>query len=193
MKPIAVKKSARARNKCLVLIVQFVHMLRLLSTMMVPTLPMAPALPVLLLVLLLGAQPQGAVVGWKRQPCAAAVPGNEADIVTRWGATVDPTQAAPLPEHPRPQLVRADEASWANLNGIWEWQSATGVNGTVSTPPPFGRTLARSILVPFPAESCLSGVRGRPAHQMQSALRPAPFVSAWPPALRPPCCSACCR
>ena len=99
-------------------------------------------------------------VPWQRQRCAANVPGNDADIVTRWGATIDPTKAAPLPEYPRPQLAR-DSASWLNLNGLWEWEPAAGANGTALTPPPFGRTLDRSILVPFPAESCLSGVRGR--------------------------------
>lgn len=95
---------------------------------------------------------------WQRQPCAANLPGNDADIVTRWGATIDPTNASPLPDYPRPQLVR-DDMSWRNLNGLWQWEPAAGVNGTASTPPPFGRTLQRSILVPFPSESCLSGVR----------------------------------
>ena len=92
------------------------------------------------------------------------MPGNDADIVTRWGATIDPTKAPPLPEYPRPQLVRSD-TSWLNLNGLWEWEPAAGVNGTAATPPPFGRTLNRSILVPFPAESCLSGVRKYSHHR----------------------------
>ena len=99
-----------------------------------------------------------AAAAWKRQPCGAApggVPGG-ADIVTRWGATVDPAKAAPLPEHPRPQMVR-NGTVW-NLNGMWEWEPASGVNGSASGRPPFGQTLARSILVPFPAESCLSGI-----------------------------------
>jgi hypothetical protein len=52
------------------------------------------------------------------------------------------------------------DSDWINLNGLWEWEPATGINGTASTPPPFGKTLARSILVPFPAESCLSGIGG---------------------------------
>ena len=37
-------------------------------------------------------------IAWSRQPCAANVPGNAADIVTRWGKTVDPAIAAPLQE-----------------------------------------------------------------------------------------------
>ena len=101
---------------------------------------------------------------WERQPCGAAPGGipSGADIVTRWGATVDPAKAQPLKEYPRPQMVRA---KWSNLNGLWEWEPTTGVNGTASTPPPFGRTLARSILVPFPSESCLSGIRENHPYQ----------------------------
>eukprot|EP01050_Picozoa_sp_SAG11_P015312 SAG11_NODE_1972_length_3980_cov_6.425921_1_plen_436_part_00 len=95
---------------------------------------------------------------WKRQPCGATpggVPGG-ADLVTRWGATVDPATAQPLPEYPRPQMARS--SSWLNMNGMWEWEPAAGINATAATPPPFGRKLARAILVPFPAESCLSGI-----------------------------------
>jgi hypothetical protein len=192
---------------------------------------------------------------WSRPRCGCVL--GEADLVTRWGATVDPARAAPLPEHPRPQLTR--ETPWASLNGeehvhaalcftmsltcsrrcmlwparlaqhthpqfacvdavartrcmscwmlcahffhvavtcsqphvhphpthcialhctalhctalhctaphrtapyrpphtgIWEWEP-TLENATL----PFNRTLNRSILVPFPPESCLSGIR----------------------------------
>jgi hypothetical protein len=85
---------------------------------------------------------------WQRARCG---PG---DQVTRWGLTVDPAAAAPLPEHPRPQLVREGAgAAWASLNGLWQWEpSAAGA------PLPFGRDLTREILVPFPMESCLSGI-----------------------------------
>ena len=37
-------------------------------------------------------------------------------IKTRWAAEVDP--AAPLPESPRPTLVRS---RWRNLNGLWNY------------------------------------------------------------------------
>ena len=37
----------------------------------------------------------------------------QAPLLTRWAADVDP--ANPLPEYPRPQLVRAD---WLSLNGL---------------------------------------------------------------------------
>jgi len=36
-------------------------------------------------------------------------------VLTRWGEQLDP--AAPLPEYPRPQLVRE---RWQNLNGVWD-------------------------------------------------------------------------
>jgi len=72
----------------------------------------------------------------------------KAPLMTRWAAKVDP--AHPLPEYPRPQLVRKD---WLNLNGIWEYQP-----GAEEDAVPVGTKLASKILVPFPVESALSGV-----------------------------------
>ena len=40
-------------------------------------------------------------------------------LSTPWSCSVDPNN--PLPEYPRPQLVRQD---WHSLNGLWEWQPA---------------------------------------------------------------------
>jgi hypothetical protein len=54
--------------------------------------------------------------------------------------------------YPRPQMTR-DAKSFTNMNGLWEWESATS-----SANPPFGKTLSGSILVPFPVEACLSGI-----------------------------------
>ena len=54
-------------------------------------------------------------------------------------------------EYPRPQLVRDD---WQNLNGVWEFTSAS-----VGESPPTGLELDEEILVPFPPESALSGIR----------------------------------
>jgi len=68
--------------------------------------------------------------------------------MTRWAALVDTNN--PLPEYPRPQLVRAD---WLNLNGIWQFQA-----GATNDPVPIGQTLANQILVPYPMESAISGV-----------------------------------
>jgi hypothetical protein len=70
-------------------------------------------------------------------------------LATPWTSQATPTNA--LPEYPRPQLVRAD---WLNLNG--EWQFA---NATAGQTPPFGQTLAESVLVPFPIESAISGIK----------------------------------
>ena len=68
--------------------------------------------------------------------------------MTRWTALVDTNN--PLPEYPRPQMVRAD---WMNLNGIWQFQP-----GTINDAAPIGETLCNQILVPYPMESALSGV-----------------------------------
>jgi len=57
----------------------------------------------------------------------------------------------PLPEHPRPLMERKD---WLNLNGVWEFQEARTGDAV-----PVGRRLDGSILVPFPWQSALSGVR----------------------------------
>ncbi|MDE0102609.1 MAG: beta-galactosidase [Bryobacterales bacterium] len=58
----------------------------------------------------------------------------------------------PLPEYPRPQLVRGQ---WQNLNGPWEY-AITGKDA----PPP--ESFDGEILVPFAAESTLSGVQKAP-------------------------------
>ncbi|SFW79229.1 glycoside hydrolase family 2 protein [Chitinophaga sancti] len=68
-------------------------------------------------------------------------------IVTPWAEKVDPN--APLPEYPRPQLVR--ENSWKNLNGLWSYAITA-----VSQDKP--AKYEGSILVPFAVESALSGV-----------------------------------
>ena len=72
----------------------------------------------------------------------------KAPLMTRWARQVNPQK--PLPEYPRPQLVRSE---WLNLNGIWQYQS-----GAESDAAPVGKTLSGSILVPYPVESALSGV-----------------------------------
>lgn len=78
------------------------------------------------------------------------IPGN-APLLTRWSTEVNP--AHPLPEYPRPQLVRSH---WLNLNGVWEFAEAVE-----QEPPPFRKQLAGRILVPYPVESALSGVMRR--------------------------------
>mmetsp|Transcript_22705 Transcript_22705/g.64653 ORF Transcript_22705/g.64653 Transcript_22705/m.64653 type:complete len:659 (-) Transcript_22705:221-2197(-) len=94
---------------------------------------------------------------WRRTQCGS--PSGDADIPTRWASEVS-ADTTPLPAYPRPQMVRGrggdrdkgDPSLWSNLNGLWEWEPAA------DAAPPFGRPLNGSILVPFPVESCLSGV-----------------------------------
>ncbi len=69
-------------------------------------------------------------------------------IKTRWAGKIDP--AKPLPEYPRPQLVRP---GWQNLNGLWDYAI---VPKTISDTPP--ANFDGKILVPFAVESSLSGV-----------------------------------
>jgi hypothetical protein len=70
----------------------------------------------------------------------------KAPLMTRWAASVSPTQCHP--EYPRPQLVRPD---WQNLNGLWDY----AIQPLASGPP---TSYDGQILVPFPIESALSGV-----------------------------------
>ena len=79
---------------------------------------------------------------------AQAWVAKKAVLMTQWSSQVDPQK--PLPEYPRPQLVRKD---WMNLNGIWEYQSGTQGDAT-----PLGQKLSSEICVPYPVESALSGV-----------------------------------
>ncbi|MET9275148.1 LamG-like jellyroll fold domain-containing protein [Kribbella sp. NPDC003557] len=85
-------------------------------------------------------------------PTAQAAPEWQAGVpplTTPWTDDVSPTNA--LPEYPRPQLTRPE---WRNLNGLWEWSAAAP-----DEQPPFGRTLAEKVLVPYPIESALSGLQ----------------------------------
>lgn len=68
-------------------------------------------------------------------------------IITPWAEKVNPQN--PLPEYPRPQLVRKD---WQNLNGLWSYVIQ---NGNLETIP---ENFDGQILVPYPVESALSGV-----------------------------------
>src|SRR4030042_2162983 len=72
------------------------------------------------------------------------VPGN---LMTRWAKDVSPENV--WPEYPRPQM-RLHE--WLNLNGLWDyWITEKADNEK--------RKQEGKILVPFPIESALSGVR----------------------------------
>lgn len=67
--------------------------------------------------------------------------------------TTDPSEPTPRPEHPRPQLVRAD---WRNLNGAWEFEADPSDDGLACGL--LDRPLAESITVPFCPESVASGI-----------------------------------
>ena len=66
-------------------------------------------------------------------------------IMTSWAEQVDPANV--LPEYPRPQLVRGE---WQNLNGLWDY----AITEKDAKPEAY----EGKILVPFAAESALSGV-----------------------------------
>ncbi|TCC96796.1 glycoside hydrolase family 2 protein [Pedobacter psychroterrae] len=72
------------------------------------------------------------------------VPGK---IATPWAEKLNP--ASPLPEYPRPQLVRSN--NWKNLNGLWNY-ALTPKNAAEP------KAYNGKILVPFAIESSLSGV-----------------------------------
>src|SRR5215212_1236988 len=85
------------------------------------------------------ALPLAAIVALHAQPTAR--------LTTRWTAQVSADRV--LPEYPRPQLVRS---GWINLNGSWDY----GIRPRdAATPDAFDG----KILVPFAAESYLSGVQ----------------------------------
>ena len=75
---------------------------------------------------------------------------SENPIITDWALKVDPFK--PWPEYPRPDMVRKD---WINLNGLWDY----AVTKAGSKP----ETWEGKILVPYPIESALSGVKRRVA------------------------------
>ena len=66
--------------------------------------------------------------------------------MTRWAGHINPEKV--LPEYPRPQMVRSD---WLNLNGLWDY-------AIVDKNQPMPGQFQGKILVPFAAESALSGV-----------------------------------
>ncbi len=68
-------------------------------------------------------------------------------ITTPWAEKVNP--ANPLPEYPRPQLVRKD---WTSLNGLWQYAILPKDQQSIPA------TTQGQILVPFAVESALSGV-----------------------------------
>ena len=66
-------------------------------------------------------------------------------LQTRWASQVTPDRV--LPEYPRPQLARK---TWTSLNGTWGY-------AITAAAAPRPSAFSKSILVPFPVESQLSG------------------------------------
>lgn len=67
-------------------------------------------------------------------------------LLTEWSHKVDPMM--PWPQYPRPGMERE---VWMNLNGLWDF----AITGRDERP----REWTGKILVPYPVESALSGVR----------------------------------
>ena len=78
----------------------------------------------------------------------------QAPLTTPWTAQVTADNA--WPEHPRPMMTR-DEQSWQSLNGLWEIDYEATPDA-LDRPAPRA-TLPHQILVPFPLESALGGLR----------------------------------
>jgi len=75
-------------------------------------------------------------------------------ILTKWASDVDPIK--PWLQYPRPDMVRN---AWINLNGIWDY----AITPKDIKPEKWDGT----ILVPFPVESAISGVRKKVSENEQ--------------------------
>ena len=80
----------------------------------------------------------------------------EGHLLTRWASEVDPSN--PWPDYPRPKMVRAD---WLNLNGLWDYAIRPQEVSYGEVMPELEAGGDGEILVPFCAESALSGVGKR--------------------------------
>jgi len=95
-----------------------------------------------------------AAVLWMAVSCSSNIDSTSAwsikdnPLLTDWAHDVDP--AMPWPEYPRPGMARED---WMNLNGLWDY-TITGIDER----PEMWKG---KILVPYPVESALSGVKER--------------------------------
>lgn len=89
---------------------------------------------------------------------SSALKGQEAKkftLPTPWSEEVWRSEI-PLPEYPRPQLVRSE---WLNLNGTWDYMGGKELaNPVEATVPPVFPSRTEKIRVPFPPESDLSGI-----------------------------------
>ncbi|WP_114045897.1 LamG-like jellyroll fold domain-containing protein [Acidipropionibacterium virtanenii] len=80
-----------------------------------------------------------------------ATNGSTYRMSTPWASKVDKNN--PLPEYPRPQLVRTQ---WRNLNG--QWGLATLAKGAAAPVNGSGAAYKEKVTVPYALESTLSGI-----------------------------------
>ncbi len=90
----------------------------------------------------------GLLLGFRVSGQQAAWQPVKGKIMTEWADQVKPT--TPLPDYPRPQMVRSN---WQSLNGLWNY-SIQPRTDQATVPASFNG----KILVPFAVESALSGV-----------------------------------
>ena len=93
-------------------------------------------------------------------PCSVCSSISTRSPIIRWGKAITPDNVKTVFGYPRPQMTRLE--SWHSLNGLWEFTASLsdchGARNCDGERPPFGQTLNETILVPFPVESCLSGL-----------------------------------
>ncbi|TFF90245.1 MAG: beta-galactosidase [Promethearchaeota archaeon] len=77
----------------------------------------------------------------------------QAEILTRWARDISPDDV--LPEYPRPQCQRSE---WISLNGLWDY-------AILPRKKQMAKNFEGNILVPFPVESALSGVKRKLTHK----------------------------
>ena len=73
-----------------------------------------------------------------------------APVMTPWGEQL--TEENVWPQYPRPSMKRQE---WMNLNGVWRYFKRSSINYDYETRTSY---FTKSILVPFPVESALSGI-----------------------------------
>jgi beta-galactosidase/beta-glucuronidase len=82
----------------------------------------------------------------------------------------------PRPEHPRPDMVRAD---WQSLNGSWEFEFDDSNKGQVERWQAGGRRFSKKILVPYCFQSKLSGIGDPAFHDVVWYRRSLQIPESW--------------
>ncbi|MET9230121.1 AbfB domain-containing protein [Lentzea sp. NPDC003310] len=119
----------------------------------------------------------GGIVATDASLASAAIAPKTPPLTTPWTGQVSTTN--PLPEYPRPQMLRPE---WQSLNGEWEFLNpATDGAGNVNryAAPPLGQTLPERVLVPYPIESALSGIMRNDNRDLMFYRRTFTVPSGW--------------